>query len=182
MNFYIITAADKLVFSDVEFATRTQNQIDRYNNKLDALQRFLDNHPKLLQRKNPDPAKLAELAIREQAVAAEVVDKFVLRELKPDGTNKKIVLLDPVYVGQWDGLTPFVTTLVGTFPIEGIPFVGWPQTDIQPDDPPTPTQEQLDAAVAVAAAQDQWRITAQTQMQLGDQIYYAWIAANPYPA
>jgi hypothetical protein len=185
MNFYIETATDKLCFHDVEFAPRTQNQIDRFINKVDALERYKENHPKLLQRKDPDPVKLAELAAREQAVAVEVVDKLVLRGQNPDKSQKQVVLATPTYLCSWDGLAPFVTTLIGTFPIGGITMMGWPQTDTQPDDPVPPTQAQIDAALAVAAAkqaaQEQWRVDAQVQIQLGIPAYQAWIALNPYP-
>lgn len=186
MNFYIETATDKLCFHAVEFAPRTQNQIDRFLNKVDALERYKENHPKLLQRKDPDPVKLAELASREQAVVDEVVDKLVLRGQNPDKSAKQVVLLNPIYLCAWDGRAPYVTTLIGTFPAAGITFMGWPQTDVVPDAPEPPTQAQIDAANAAAAAklaaQDQWRIDAQAQMQLGIPAYQAWIAANPYPA
>jgi len=63
--------------------------------------------------------------------------------------------------------------------------MGWPQTDVLADAPEPPTQAQIDAAIAAAAArqavQDQWRIDAQAQMQLGIPAYQAWIALNPYP-
>jgi len=186
MNFYIETVTEKMCFHDVEFAPRTQNQIDRFINKVDALERYKENHPKLLQRKDPDPVKLAELASREQAVVDEVVDKLVIRGKKGDGSPNSIVLLNPTYLCSWDGFAPYVTTLIGTFPAGGITMMGWPQTDTQPDDLVPPTQEEIDAAIAIAAAkqaaQDQWRIDAQAQMQLGIPAYQAWIAANPYPA
>lgn len=95
------------------------------------------------------------------------------------------LLATPDFACSWDGRSSYVTTLAGTFPAAGIPIMGWPQTDVPPDPPVPPTQEQIDAAIAAAVArlalQDAWRAAAQAQMQLGIPAYQAWVAANPYP-
>lgn len=55
-----------------------------------------------------------------------------------DAKQSKVVdvALDaPVYACAWDGVAPYVTTLAGTFPAEGVPVMGWPQTDVAPDVP-----------------------------------------------
>lgn len=38
----------------------------------------------------------------------------------------------PTYRCSWDGYAAHVTTLEGTFPVKGIPIMGWPQTDVAP--------------------------------------------------
>lgn len=181
MNYYIETAGGNLCFHDVEFSPRTKNAIDRYNNRVDDLQRFLDNHPKLLQRKNPDPALIATLVDRQKAVSDEVVTAFVLRGA--DGL--KIRLDAPTYLCAWDGAADYVVTLVGAMPAGGVPFFGWPDTDIPPDAPAPLPQSDIDAAIAKAATREAaraaWSASAGPILAASVAGYQAWLEANPYP-
>lgn len=43
-----------------------------------------------------------------------------------------IVPADATYIADWDGISPAVVTTSGTFPSGGIPYAGWPQTDVAP--------------------------------------------------
>jgi hypothetical protein len=36
------------------------------------------------------------------------------------------------FSADWDGVSPYVINVVGTWPTEGIPFLGWPNTDVVP--------------------------------------------------
>jgi len=157
--------------------------------------------------------QLAALAALRASVTAPGVAAIkamrLRRGVQADGKTPLDIDLSAVtYACAWDGVAPYVTTLVGTFPPPaqqqvvwtdgqgtqqtgltfsgGIPMAGWPQTDMPPDPPVPPTQAQIDAANAAAAArqaaQDQWRTDAQTQIALGIPVYQVWVAANPYPA
>lgn len=101
------------------------------------------------ERKAKLEAVAAETAKALDPKAQAVLDKQV--ELKATLAAEAHELVDdtvditsPVYRCSWDGLAPYVTTLEGTFPEEGIPIMGWPQTDVPPDPPKEPTPEELD--------------------------------------
>ena len=55
-----------------------------------------------------------------------------------DNGNLIVPLTNAIYNATWDGTAVNVTTTLGTFPVNGIPFMGWPVTDVAP-----PTDETL---------------------------------------
>lgn len=102
-------------------------------------------------RKAKLEAVVVEMAKALDPKAQTVLDKQV--ELKATLAAEVHELVDeavditlPEYRCSWDGLAPYVTTLEGTFPAEGIPIMGWPQTDVVPPaqvifELPIPTEE-----------------------------------------
>jgi hypothetical protein len=61
-------------------------------------------------------------------LASHAFEKFDAQQAKT--VTEKLVA--PTYSCEWDGLAPYVTTISGTFPKDGIPIMGWPQTDVPP--------------------------------------------------
>lgn len=135
MLYYVETPTDKLVYSDVELDDRTQNKIDKYNTDLQQFQDFVENHPKLLQRKDPDPVRLARYEKLKADVSGDVVLTHVVLRDNGGGSFKKIKLDLATCLVAWDGVSQYARTVFGTFPAGGIPFAGWPQTDVKPDEP-----------------------------------------------
>lgn len=80
-----------------------------------------------------------EITDKENELKAALVAELAAHELtKFDAVQQKTVADDlsaPTYACSWDGVTPYVTTITGTFPVEGISIMGWPQTDVPPDSP-----------------------------------------------
>jgi len=188
MNFYVESPSGKFAY----FATNELSAVDGpkkalRETRIAQLQTFLDNHPNFKPSKLTGVPLTAWNAVKTalaNAGAAEVLT-HVLQRGQNAGVPVQVPMTGATYACSWDGVSPNVNTLIGTFPAGGITFMGWPQTDVLADAPEPPTQAQIDAAIAAAAArqavQDQWRIDAQAQMQLGIPAYQAWIALNPYP-
>lgn len=189
MFYCVQTPTDFLVYQDEDLSSQAPALRLTWRTRVAALQAWLDA--------NPD-AKFSQLAGAKliaytaavsalKTAGANWVKTHVVQhgEASP-GVPKQVALSTATYIGQWDGQQSFVRTLLGTFPAGGIPFMGWPQTDVAPDPPDPPSQAVIDAAVVAAAArqaaQDQWRVDAQAQMALGIPAYQAWYATHPYPA
>ena len=103
--------------------------------KIDAIEIAYDEEkvkgevdPKAPPQKIIDKELELKTALVAETATHEVkkCDETLNREVADD-------LTEPVYQCSWDGSAPYVTTLVGTFPEEGIPFMGWPQTDVPPE-------------------------------------------------
>ena len=188
MNFYVETPTGKYVyFADNELSSVDGPKKVLRETRIAQLQTFLDNHPNFKPSKLTGAALIAWNAVKTalaNAGAAEVLTHVLQRGMNA-GNPVQIPLATATYACSWDGVAPNVNTLLGTFPAGGISFMGWPQTDVVPDAADPPTQAQIDAAIAAAttkqAAQEQWRVDAQAQIQLGIPAYQAWIALNPYP-
>jgi hypothetical protein len=190
MFFYVETPTDKLVYGENELSAVDAAKKALRAARVVQFRTFLDNRPNFKPSQlsgAPLAAWNAVKAALATAGSAEVLTHVVQRGLQADGrTPKQIALATATCIAAWDGTAPNVTTLLGSLPAGGIPFMGWPQTDVLPDavDPPTPAQIDAanTAAAARAAAQVQWRSDAQTQISQGIPAYQAWVAANPYPA
>lgn len=189
MNFYVETPAGKFAY----FATNELSAVDApkkalRETRIAQLRAFLDARPNFKPSQLTGAQLTAWNAVKTalaNAGAAEVLTQVLQRGMNA-GVPVQIPMTGATYACSWDGLAPNVNTLIGTYPAGGISVMGWPSTDVLPDAPDPPTQAQIDAALAVAAArqavQDQWRVDAQIQRQLGIPAYQAWVAANPYPA
>jgi hypothetical protein len=69
----------------------------------------------------------------ELAVAGDDPRRHVLnRGADGAGGLKQVAMTDLTVAACWDGLAPNVTLRVGDWPAGGIPFMGWPQTDVPP--------------------------------------------------
>lgn len=84
-------------------------------------------------------AELSKDVLRERTDPAKLAIEADAHELTKE-TEKPTKT--PAFVCSWDGLAPYVTTLRGTFPLEGIPVMGWPQTD-QPPEPGKPGVDEI---------------------------------------
>lgn len=71
-------------------------------------------------------------AVLGAAGTAEVLT-HVLQRGMVSGVPVQIPSAGATYACSWDGRSPNVDTLLGTFPAAGISFMGWPQTDVLPD-------------------------------------------------
>ena len=189
MNFYVETPTGKYAyFAENELSAADGPKKALRETRIAQLRAFLDARPNFKPSQLTGAPLVAWNAVKTalaNAGAAEVLT-HVLQRGQNAGVPVQIPMTGATYACSWDGTAPNVNTLIGTFPAGGISIMGWPQTDQVPDAIDPPTQAQIDAAIAAAAAkaalQEQWRIDAQAQMQLGIPAYQAWVAANPYPA
>ena len=69
-----------------------------------------------------------ELAALAAELAAQALTKWDDVQKRPVADDLSV----PTYAAVWDGVAPFVTTLAGAFPVNGIRVMGWPQTDTPP--------------------------------------------------
>ena len=183
MNFYVETPTGKYsYYADNELSSFDAVKKATRDTRVAQFQTFLDNHPNFKPSKLSGAALIAWNAVKTALATAgnaEVLTHVLKRN------NIDIPLATATYACSWDGASPYVNTLLGTFPVGGISMMGWPQTDVVPDASDGPTQAQIDASIAAAvakqASQAQWRVDAQAQMQLGISAYQTWLASNPYP-
>lgn len=211
MLYYVKTSSGDCAFDDNERSASDPAKDATALARLQAAKEFFEQrrNVKWAQASGTQLTALAALRTLISAPGMAAIKAMRLRRgVQADGrTPLDIDLSSATYACAWDGVAPHVTTLFGTLPpltqqpvtwtdgqgrqqsgvtwSGGIPIAGWPQTDLPPDPPVPPTQAQIDAAnaaaAAKAAAQEQWRVDAQAQMQLGIPAYQAWVAAHPYP-
>ena len=189
MFYCVQTPTDFLVYQDEELSAQSTVLRVTWRTRVAALQAWLDTNPGVKFSQLSGVLLIAYTAVvnaLKTAGGSWVKTHVVQRGEASPGVPKQIALSTATYIGQWDGSQPYVRTLLGAFPAGGVPFMGWPQTDVPPDPADPPSQAAIDAAIAAAAAkqaaQDQWRVDAQAQMALGIPAYQAWLATHPYPA
>jgi hypothetical protein len=186
MFYYVVTPTNNLVYHDNELNLFDAAKKTTFDVRVAAFQTWLNNNFSTKISTLSGVALIAYntvIAALKTAAKNAILTHVVARRLNV-GVPNLINLSTATYIAIWDGISPYVTTVLGTFP-GSISFMGWPQTDVMPDPPDPPTQAQIDAAMAAAAAkqaaQNQWRLDAQAQMQLGIPAYQTWVASNPYP-
>lgn len=188
MNFYVETPTGKYAYNSLnEVSAVDPAKRALRETRIAQLRAFLDARPDFKPSKLTGAGLIAWNTVKAAlatAGAAEALTHVLQRGMNA-GNPIQIPLATATYICCWDGRAPSVTTLLGTYPAGGITIMGWPQTDVMPDAPEPPTQAQIDAANALAAArlaaQNKWRTDAQAQIALGIPAYQAWIASNPYP-
>lgn len=89
---------------------------------------YADQETKAWDREKGE-LKLKKKSDLKAEIASHEFEKFDAQQAKV--ITEKITT--PVYSCEWDGVSPYVTTITGTFPKDGIPIMGWPQTDVPPE-------------------------------------------------
>jgi hypothetical protein len=142
MLWYVETATTKRAYADQELKSwdgikgeLPKAMVDSREQKLGAVGAaiFAEKAKGAIDARALPKAVTDRQAELRSALAAEVA-AHVLPTL--DRQKAKIVdvqLTAPTYACTWDGISPYVTTIIGTFPAKGIEIMGWPQTDVPPD-------------------------------------------------
>jgi hypothetical protein len=139
MMFYVVTPTDTLVYDEVELSAVDASKRATWRVRVAAVQAWLDAHPGVQWSTLSGVALIAWNTVKNALMTAgkNAVLTHVVQRGGTAQSPKQIALATATYIAQWDGISPFVRTLFGTFPAAGIAFMGWPQTDVAPD-PPTP--------------------------------------------
>lgn len=138
--FYIQLASGAISYQPEELGAMDSHKLNVAENRLQALRNILEGNR---WRKIADlpPLVATNLTNRVNNLKADALTAILTHTVKrasrlnPDQTDE-IAVSDPLYACVWDGESEFVITLTGTFPVDGIPILGWPQTDVIPDPPP----------------------------------------------
>lgn len=176
-TFYLVqTPTGLFVYQDEDIASQQDPLKAAWRTRWAALQAWLDANPGV---------KFSSLAGAKQLAYAAAVDALKTsgaawvksHVLHTDGAPLDI--REALYIGQWDGVSPFVRTLLGTFPPGGVPVAGWPQTDTPPDPQAEPRDEDITAALTADKAEQasaaDWFAEAQEKARsLDEKDYVEW--------
>jgi hypothetical protein len=98
-------------------------------------------------------AKIEAIPVKENISEKTPADIELADTLKAEAlahTLPEGKITEPSCICSWDGVSPYVIMVLGTFPKNGIPIMGWPQTDI----PPTPTPMTFEIPVTIEVKEE----------------------------
>lgn len=105
-----------------------------------ALAVAVKNNPITDPKNPPAPVKAAADDLKT-TYSAEVATHAV--NIGQDSQKPPEQMAGATYIATWDGVAPYVVTVLGAFPKNGISFMGWPGTDVPPAPPVPLTPENI---------------------------------------